>query len=164
MRVFAQQRLGHVDVTRAGGEVLKMFFVGGSEIGVKGRFQGPGQRYDAVLVALAIVDGNSALAEVEVFDAQAHALHDAQAGTVHELGGKFPRIFKVGDDRAHFFTGHDDGRAAATMGWSDVFEGERYNAKDLFGRKTEDLKTEDTRRGMQDASPEPGASMEQAVT
>ena len=50
-----------------------------------------------MLVALAIVDGDGALAEVEVFDAQAHAFHDAQAGTVHEQGGKLPGDIEVGD-------------------------------------------------------------------
>ena len=135
MRVFAPQRLGHVNVTRADSEILEVFLVGGSEIGVKARFQGPGQRYDPVLVVLAIVDGDGALAEVEVFDAQAHALHDAQAGTVHEQGSKLPGVLEVGDNGAHFVACHDDRRAAATVGGGDVFEGEFLDAEDLFGEE-----------------------------
>jgi hypothetical protein len=78
------------------------------------------------------VDGDGALAEIEVLDAQAHGFHEAEAAAVHELGGEFPWFFEVSDNRADFITGHRDGRAALAAGGSDVVEVEFLYAADFF--------------------------------
>jgi len=44
-----------------------------------------GKRDNAVLLALAVPDGDGAVFKIHVLDAQADALHQAQAGAVEEL-------------------------------------------------------------------------------
>ena len=71
VRPFAQQGFRHVDVARADDEVLEVFFAEAVEVLLEVLFEGSGQGDDAMSAALAIVDGDGALAEIEVFDAEA---------------------------------------------------------------------------------------------
>ena len=82
--------------------------------------------------AFAVLNGDGALTEIDVFNAEAQGFHDAQAGAIHELGGKFPWILKMCDNRADFSTSHDDGRAALAPGGSDMVKSKFRVAKDIF--------------------------------
>jgi hypothetical protein len=73
-----------------------------------------------VFSILSIMDGDGALAEIQILDAQAHGFHEPEAAAIHDLGDQFPWIFQTGEDGADFLAGHDDRRAALTMGGSDV--------------------------------------------
>ena len=115
-----------------------------SEVGEQQRCQGSGQRTDPALVTPAIVGGYCTLSEIKVSDAQAHALNNAQARSVHDLGGELPGVFQTGDDHAHFVTGHYKRRAAASAVVSDVFEADMFesevlNAEDLSGEEDHGL-------------------------
>ena len=68
---FPQQGFRHVDVARAADEVLEVFFAEAVKVLLEALFEGSGQGDDAMSAALAIVDGDGALAEIEVFDAEA---------------------------------------------------------------------------------------------
>jgi len=61
-----------------------------------------GQHGDAVIFALAIADDNLMIVEVNIFDAQAHGFHDAQAAAVHDLGNEFVRAGEVVYDAFYF--------------------------------------------------------------
>ena len=71
------------------------------------------------------------LDEIEVLDAQAEGFHETEAAAIHELGGEFPRICEVGENRADFLAGHDDRRAALAAGKRDVVEGEFLDTEDV---------------------------------
>ena len=129
---FPLQGLRQVDVARADGEVLEVFFAQPAEVLLEALFEGSGQGDDAVATALAIVDGDGALAEVEVLDAQAHGLHEPEPAAIHDLGDEFPWIFEAGEDRADFLAGHDDGRAALATGRGDVLKREFLDSEDIF--------------------------------
>ena len=47
-----------------------MLLVGGSEIGMKSRFQCPGKWNHPVLVSFAIVNGDGALVEIEILGSE----------------------------------------------------------------------------------------------
>jgi len=49
--------------------------------------------------AFSVVNGDGALAEIEVFDKQAEGFHDAQAGAIHELDGEFPGITSISNSQ-----------------------------------------------------------------
>lgn len=132
---FAEQGLGHVAVSGTGGETLEMVFPEACEVSGEPRFEGIWQGDDTVFAALAIVDGDGALAEIEVLDAQAHGYHEAEAAAVHDLGDEFPRIFQAGEHGAAFLAGHDDGRAALATGRGDGIEGEFPDAEHGLGEE-----------------------------
>ncbi len=121
-----------MDVARADGEILKMFCVCSGEVVIESLLKGLGQRDDSMSAAFAIMNRDGALAEIEVFDAEAKGFHDSQAGAIHELGGEFPRAFQTGDDGADLRAGHYDGRAALATTGSDVDESEFRDAENVF--------------------------------
>lgn len=131
IRPFSQQRFRHVDVTRSTGKILKVFLVCLGEMIPQVILEGFRQGDDAVPAAFPIVDGDGPLSEIEILHAEPEGFHDPQAGAIHELGRKFPRILQVGDDRPDFFTGHDDRRAASSTGRGDVIEGEFLDPEDV---------------------------------
>jgi hypothetical protein len=58
--------------------------------------QAIGQGDDPVPAALPVPDQNAAIAEVDVFDAQANAFHQPEARTVQEGGHQPARTFELG--------------------------------------------------------------------
>ena len=90
---------------------------------------------DAMFAALAIVDGDGALTEIDVFYTESEGFHNAQAGAIHDLTGEFPRIFQMSDDGANFGAGHHDRRAALARSGSEVIKGEFFDSKDVFDEK-----------------------------
>ena len=83
--VFAFEGIGQVDGAKAFGEV---FYVKGFDVAqVKAQRFNDGIREDgnAVIFAFAVADDDGVVVEVNVFDAQAHTFHDAQAAAVPGL-------------------------------------------------------------------------------
>jgi hypothetical protein len=72
--VFAGEGFGHVDLPDAGDEVEAVFFSIGGEVGLEAGFEGLGERDEAVFASFGVVDGDGAVAEVDVLDAEAKAL------------------------------------------------------------------------------------------
>jgi len=56
------------------------------ELQAQGFEQGIGEHCDAVIAAFAIADDDLVILEIEIFDAQAQAFHEAQAAAIHDLG------------------------------------------------------------------------------
>jgi hypothetical protein len=78
-----------------------------------------------------LVDGDGGLAEIEVLNPEAKGFHESQAGAIHELGGEFPGIFEMGDDRTDLLASHDDRWTALAAGRGEVIEGEVLDAEDV---------------------------------
>ena len=114
--VFAGEGFGHVDLADAGDEVLAVFFAEGGEVGLESGFEGLGERDEAVFAAFGVVDGNGAVAEVDVLDAESETFHNAEPGAVEELGGEFPGVFEESEHGTNFVAGEYGGRAPATGG------------------------------------------------
>ena len=90
---------------------------------------------DPMFAALAIVDGDGALAEIDVLNTESEGFHNSEAGAIHDLAGEFPRIFQMSDDEAHSGAGHDDRRAALASSGSEVIKGEFLDPKAVFDEK-----------------------------
>jgi hypothetical protein len=69
--VFAGEGGVHVDLSDAGDEVEAVFFSIGGEVGWEAGFEGLWERDEAVFTAFGVVDGDGAVAEVDVLDAEA---------------------------------------------------------------------------------------------
>lgn len=121
-----------VDVARTDGEVLKVFFAGFGEVVGESLLKCFGEGDDAVFAIFPIVDGDGALAEIQILDAQAHGFHEAETAAIHDLGNHFPRIFQPGENRADFFAGHHDRRATSVTSGCVVIESELLDAEDVF--------------------------------
>lgn len=129
-----------MNLASADGEILKVFLAGGIKVLAQSRFQGPGQRHDAVFAALAVMDGDGPVAEVEILDPQGKAFHEPQAGAIHDERGEFPDAVQTGDDHPHLVTGEDHRRAAvATDGGGWLFNGEILDAKGLAGEEDDGI-------------------------
>jgi len=85
--------------------------------------------------SLAVVNGDGALAEIQILDAQAHGFHEPEAAAIHKLGDQFPWIFKAGEDGADFLAGHHHRRSSCAAGRGNVIEGEFLDAEDVFGQE-----------------------------
>jgi hypothetical protein len=114
--VFAGEGGVHVDLSDAGYEVEAVFFSIGGEVGLEAGFEGFGERDKTVFTAFGVVDGDGAVAEVDVLDAEAKAFHDAEAGAVEELGGEFPWVFEESEHGTNLLAGEYGGRATAAGG------------------------------------------------
>lgn len=104
--------------------------------------QGPGHGDDTVFAALAVVDGDGGLAEIEILDAEFHGFHEAEAATVHDLCDEFPRGVEMGEEGMDFLLRQDDGRARPASGGDEALEGESGDAEDVFveeGERVEGL-------------------------
>jgi hypothetical protein len=128
-------------------------------------FEGFGERDEAVFPALGVVDGDGAMAEVDVFDAEAEALirgpppgpltlraslrcvhlasrqsarfHDTEAGAVEELGGEFPGVVEEPDDGADLVAGEYGGRATGAGGRAIEVQREFGVAEDVAEEEDE---------------------------
>lgn len=77
---------------------------------------------DAVIFALAITHDNLTITEIEVFDAQAHHLHQAEAATVHKLSHQLINAIHIGDDAFRLIPGKDGGDACR-FSWANRDKG-----------------------------------------
>jgi len=126
-----------VDFADAGDEVLAVFFAEGGEVGLVAGFEGFGERDDAVFAAFGVVDGDGAVAEVDVLDAEAKAFHDAEAGAVEELGGEFPGVVEEVEHGADLVAGEHGGRAAAAGGGGIQVQGDFFMTEDVAKEEDE---------------------------
>lgn len=94
------------------GDVLELLAQGGDEC--FGQHGGP------VVFAFAIAHDDLSESEVDVFDAQAQALHEAQPAAVEDLGHELGCAAHVFDDGACFGGGEDGGQGARFFGADDV--------------------------------------------
>jgi len=131
-RPFPQQRFRHVDVTRADGEVLKIFLTKSGQMLCEPLIQCYRQGNDSVFSILSIMDGDGTQAEIQIFDAQAHGFHEPEAAAIHDLGDQFPRIFKAGENGADFLASHHNGRTSRAAGRSDVVESKFPDSEHVF--------------------------------
>ena len=114
--VFFFEGVGQVDRAESGIEVLlvkRFYFL---EVLLEGGYDTLGEHGDTVVAAFAVVDDEGLVAEVEVFDAEAQAFHEAQSGAVHDLDHEFVGSCEVADDGAGFCGGEDDGDAFSFFG------------------------------------------------
>ena len=137
--VFAGEGFGQVGLADAGDEVLAVFFSEGGEVGLEAGFEGFGEGDEAVFTAFGVVDGDGAVAEVDVLDAEAKAFHDAEPGAVEELGGEFPGVFEESEHGTNFVTGEYGGRAAAAGGRAIEVQGEFGVAEDVSEEEDEGI-------------------------
>jgi hypothetical protein len=95
--VLFLQGVGQIDLSVASGQVLFVEQAHPFDLAVQF-----GEGNDAVLLALAIADGNGAVLKINVLDSQADAFHQAQAGAVEELGHQFVNAVEVVDEARGF--------------------------------------------------------------
>jgi len=134
---FAGEGSVHVNFADAGDEVEAVFFAVGGEVGLKSGFEGFGEWDESVFAAFGVVDGDGAVAEVDVFDAEAECFHDAETGAVEELGGEFPGGVEKPEHGADFLAGEDGGWAAAAGGGGIEVQGEFRLAEDVAKEEDE---------------------------
>ena len=131
------QRFRQVGVASATRQIGEVVLTGSREVLLKSQLQGTGQWHDAMLSAFGVMNGDGALAEIQILHPQAHGLHQAETAAIHDLSDKFPRIFQAGEDRANFLAGHDYRGAARATGGGDGFEGEFLDSKHLPGQENQ---------------------------
>ena len=116
-------------------QVLLVLRPGGRQASFEPVLKRPGQRDDAVLAALAVMDGDGALVEVDVLDAQPHAFDHPEAAAIHELGGELPRIFEMGEDSGDFPAREHHLRTAVGVTVARRLDGEILDAEDFSGEE-----------------------------
>lgn len=102
-RVFFVESEGHLNGAKASGQV---FLVNGfctGEVLAHGRNDAIGEHGDAVVSAFSVVDNDAVILKVNVFDAEAQALHEAESAAIHDLRHEFVLARHIGDDSARFF-------------------------------------------------------------
>jgi hypothetical protein len=121
--VFDGEGVGEVDFAESVCEVGLVDTLDDLDLGLEGRDEGIREDGDAVVFAFAIADDDGVVTKVYVFDAQAQAFHQAQAGAVEELGHEFGDAGHVVDDSEGFGMG-EDGREGARFFSADNVGGE----------------------------------------
>ena len=123
--IFAVQRVGQPDPSFAPfaipfvqGQAAASLF--GDRLGRRGR-----QHDDAVLVALALAHDDLAARRIDVLDAEPAALHEPEAGAVHQPGHQTIRFVRrqpvqAGQEPPHFLAGQDHGQTAVAVGAKGV--------------------------------------------
>ena len=137
--VLAGEGIGEEDVGLVGGEVLGVEEPHLREMLGQCLFQPPGEHGEAILLAFAVSNGDLVHFEINVFDPEAQALHEAQARSVqegsHEVGGAIERT----EDRADLGPGEDDGEAFGPPGGGNAYEGRQWNAEDFAVEEQEGI-------------------------
>jgi len=91
------------------------------EVVLEGGVEAGGEDREAFVVAFWFADEDLAVVEVQIFDPQAEAFHEAQAAAVEELGHELVFAGEVAEDQAGFVAPEDGGDAAcgASAGGAD---------------------------------------------
>ena len=79
-----------------------------------------GQHGQAVLHSLAFADDDLVLAEVEVFDAQAHTFHQAEAGAIEQFGHQLMVAGHLSEDGLNFVFSEHNRKAFGLFGANDI--------------------------------------------
>jgi hypothetical protein len=132
---FAAEGFIEVNLPESGFEVGLVFLFGGFEVTAKFWLKGLGQGDYAVFSSLAIVDGDGALTEVDIFDPEPKCFHLAESTAIHELSDEPPRVVEVGENLFHFFACHDDGGTFFPTEGRSVFEFDLLDAVNLPSEK-----------------------------
>src|SRR5204863_4995971 len=66
--------------------------------------QGYRQHRDSISATFAISDHDVRISEIDIFHAQAHTLHEAQAAAVKQLGHQSMRSVEVAENSLHFLS------------------------------------------------------------
>lgn len=132
------ERVGQVDPPGAGRQVLLVEQADAREVAAERLDQRHRQRGAPVLLPLAGADGDLVVAEVEVLDPQADALHHPQPRAVEERDHQAVGAAGVGEDAPRLLAGEDDGDARGAPG--------PLNALDVGQLDLEDLAVEEEER------------------
>jgi hypothetical protein len=108
-RVFAFEGVGQRDQAVAFLESLLMEEVDTLHVFAEGGDEVLGEHGEAVLEAFAVTNDNLALAEVDVLDAQAEALHEAQPAAIEELGRELVGAGEAAHELLDLFPSEDSG-------------------------------------------------------
>ena len=118
--VFPDQGVGEVDLAVAFLEVLLMDDGDGFDLFLESRDEGIWQDGDAVVFALAVADDDGMVAEVDIFDAQADAFHQAQAAAVEEFCHQLRQAGHPIENGEGFLVGEDGGEGLGFFGADEV--------------------------------------------
>jgi len=118
--VFAGEGIGEPDLAESISQVGLVDALDGFDLPAQVGDEGGGQDGGAVVFAFSVADEDLAVAEVDVFDAQAHTFHQAQAAAVEELGHELGRTAHFGDDEHGFLVGEDNGQGFGFFGADEV--------------------------------------------
>jgi hypothetical protein len=131
LRVFAFEGIGEVDGAPALAEVLLVEEFDPFEMSLEEWFHALGEDGDTVFEAFAFADEDLVGFEVDVFDAEADAFHEAHAGAVEEGGHEAEGAGHAGEDPVSLGFGEDDGEAGGAFGAVHVLEGAEILPEDL---------------------------------
>jgi len=93
-----------------------------------------GKRDNAVLLAFAIPNGDGAVFKIHVLDAQADALHQAQAGAVEKLSYQFVDAVQAVQEAADLVPGEDGGETLGPFGRGEE-DGINLFVEDFCGKR-----------------------------
>lgn len=116
--VFAFQSIGQVDSAVPSGQVLFMQAFDPLQVFLERGDEAIGEHGSSF--PRAIADGDRLVFKVNVLHPQTEARHQAQAGTVEQLGHQAVGAGHLSDDPAHLFPGQDGGQAFGLLGAQGV--------------------------------------------
>lgn len=118
--VFAGEGVGEVNFAEAACEVGLVDALDGLYLPLEGWDEGFGEDGGAVVLSFSVADGDDAVAEVYVFDAEADAFHKAKSASVEDLCHELGDAAHFGDDGEGFGRGEDNGEGFGFFGADDV--------------------------------------------
>ncbi len=125
-RVFAFKREGQKHFPMTMPEILLVEGAHLAQMDLEGKDDGLRKQRDTILGAFAVAHMNLTVIEVEVFDAQAHRLHQTQAGPIKKRGQKKGRSIQVGQEPAGLGLGENDRKSLRLFGALEMIHpGER---------------------------------------
>jgi len=117
---FAVERVRQVDTAEAFGEISFVQTLDALEMLPERRNDGIGQHGYAIFIAFGVTDDHGAALEVNILDAQAEALQEAQPRAIEEPGHQLVSSRQVGDDLFHLVSGEDGGQVLGFLGPHDA--------------------------------------------
>lgn len=118
--IFAFQSIGQITRAVASGQVLFMQAFDPLQVFLERGDEAIREHGDPIFFPFAIADSDRLVCNVNVFHPQPDAFHQAQAGTVEQLGHQAVGAGHLGDDPAHLFPGEDGGQAFGLLGAQGV--------------------------------------------
>ena len=135
--IFYGEGFGEPNARKAGAAIGIVEFAGSVELGFKGGEEGWGKDGDAVFIAFAIADDDDALAEIDVFDAEAEGLEEAEAGAIKEAGDEVMDTGELAKEQVDFVAGEDFRNAFGTARSLEIGNPRGGPGGGLFGRGRE---------------------------
>ena len=87
-----------------------------AQVFLKRRDQAVGQDGHAVLSTFAVADGDGAVVEIQVFDPQAHAFHQAETRAIQQSGHQLAHTRHLSRESLHLVASQDGGEASGFLG------------------------------------------------